>query len=105
MLSIQPIVENAVRHGIMPRAEGGTVRIKAWNENGDTHVRVTDDGVGMSEADIREIFSEKTSATGLTNINGRLKLKFGTEIRIDSKRNEGTTVEFTVPRRSKPASN
>jgi sensor histidine kinase YesM len=104
MLSIQPIVENAVRHGIMPRAEGGAVKIKAWNENGDTRICVTDDGVGMSEVNIRDIFNENTSATGLTNINGRLKLKFGTEIRIDSKRNEGTTVEFTVPRRSKPAS-
>jgi sensor histidine kinase YesM len=58
----------------------------------------------MSDADVRDIFSENTSATGLTNINGRLKLKFGTEIRIDSKTNEGTTVEFTVPRRPKPAS-
>ena len=104
MLSIQPIVENAVRHGIMPRTEGGTVKIKAWNKNGDTHIRVTDDGVGMSEANIRDIFSENTSSTGLTNINGRLKLKFGTEIRIDSRGNEGTTVEFIVPRRPKQTS-
>jgi len=101
MLCIQPIVENAVRHGIMPRAEGGTVKIKAWNEKGDTYIRVEDDGVGMSEGRIREIFSDETSSTGLPNINGRLKLKFGTEMKITSRVNEGTSVEIVVPRRPK----
>jgi sensor histidine kinase YesM len=102
MLSIQPIVENAVRHGVMPRAEGGTVKIKVWNEKGDTHIQVSDDGVGISEVNVQDIFSGNTSATGLTNINGRLKLKFGTELKITSGRDEGTAVEFVVPRRPKP---
>ena len=101
MLCIQPIVENAVRHGIMPRAEGGTVEIKVWNEKGDTHICVADDGVGISEIKIQDIFSENTSSTGLTNINGRLKLKFGTEMKITSRLNEGTTVEIIVPKRPK----
>jgi len=101
MLCIQPIVENAVRHGIMPRAEGGTVKIKVWNEKGDTHIRVEDDGIGMSEVKIRDIFSDGTTSMGLTNINGRLKLKFGTEMKITSRINEGTSVEIIVPSRPK----
>ena len=98
VLCIQPIVENAVRHGIMPRAEGGTVKIKVWSENGDTHIRVEDDGVGMSEEKTRNIFSDMTSSMGLKNINGRLKLKFGTEMKLTSRVNEGTAVEIIVPK-------
>jgi len=101
VLCIQPIVENAVRHGIMPRAEGGTVKIKVWNEKGDTHIRVADDGVGMSEEKIRNIFSDITSSMGLKNINGRLKLKFGTEMKLTSRVNEGTIVEIIVPKNPK----
>ena len=103
MLCIQPVVENAVRHGIMPQAEGGIVKIKVWNEKGDTHIRVEDNGVGIPEMAIKEIFSGKTSFSGLANINGRLRLKFGAEINISSRINEGTTVEIIVPRRSQTA--
>ena len=101
MLSIQPIVENAVRHGLMPRAEGGTVVIKAWNEKGDTHIRVEDDGVGISHTRTEDLFAEHTSSTGLRNINGRLKLKFGTELKITKKDEGGTHVEFVVPKKPK----
>lgn len=104
MLSIQPIVENAVRHGLMPRAEGGTVTIKVWNEKGATHIRVEDDGVGMSESRLKELLAENTSSTGLKNINGRLKLKFGTELKITNREEGGTCVEFAVPRKPQPIS-
>jgi sensor histidine kinase YesM len=101
MLCIQPIVENAVRHGIMPRAEGGIIKIKVWNEKGDTHIRVADDGVGIPEVRMQDIFREDTTSTGLTNINGRLKLKFGTKMKITSRANEGTIVEIIIPKRPK----
>ncbi len=100
MLSIQPIVENAVRHGLMPRTEGGTVMIKVWNEKGETHIRVEDDGVGISEAGIEDLLVRNTSSTGLRNINGRLKLKFGTELIITNRDERGTRVEFVVPRKA-----
>lgn len=97
VLCIQPIVENAVRHGLMPRSEGGNVKISVWNEKGDTVIRVEDDGIGMTEDKIKEIYSGGTSSSGLTNINGRLRLKFGTELKIASKPGEGTVVEIIVP--------
>ena len=101
MLSIQPIVENAVRHGLMPRTEGGTVAIKVWNEKGDTHIRVEDDGVGISHTRVEDLLVEHTSSTGIRNINGRLKLKFGTELEITNKDEGGTRVEFVVPKKPK----
>jgi signal transduction histidine kinase len=102
MLSIQPIVENAVRHGLMSKTEGGTVTIMAWNEKGDTRIRVEDDGVGISKDRIRDLFAENTSSTGLRNINGRLKLKFGTELKITNRSDkQGTCVEFIVPGKPK----
>jgi sensor histidine kinase YesM len=104
MLSIQPIVENAVRHGLMPRAEGGTVYIKAWNEKGDTHIRVEDDGVGISEVSLEDLLEGNSSSTGLRNINGRLKLKFGTELKITNRDEQGTCVEFVLPRKPRTIS-
>ncbi|MDD3168452.1 MAG: 7TM diverse intracellular signaling domain-containing protein, partial [Eubacteriales bacterium] len=97
MLCIQPVVENAVRHGLMKKAKGGTVKIKVWSEKGDTHIRVEDDGVGIPKDQIEEILNNRASAGGLANINGRLKLKFGTGLMIRSRRNEGTMVEIIVP--------
>lgn len=101
MLCIQPIVENAVHHGIMQRIKGGTVRIKIWKQDNATHILVEDNGVGMTEEKIREIIKEESSAFGLANINGRLKLRFGTELKIKSKINEGTSVEITIPKQAK----
>jgi sensor histidine kinase YesM len=79
------------------------VVIKAWNEKGDTHIRVEDDGVGISQTRIEDLFIEHTSSTGLRNINGRLKLKFGTELIISSRDEGGTRVEFVVPKKPKIA--
>jgi sensor histidine kinase YesM len=75
--------------------------IKVWNEKGETHIRVEDDGVGISEAGIENLFVQNTSSTGLRNINGRLKLKFGTELKITNRDERGTRVEFVVPRKPK----
>ncbi len=101
LFCIQPIVENAVRHGLMKRVEGGTVKIKVWNEQGDTHIRVEDNGIGIPEDKIEEILSDRSSAAGLANINARLKLKFGTEMKIISRNKGGTAVEIIVPQKPK----
>ena len=98
MLCIQPIVENAVRHGLMTRKDGGTVIIRIWNQDDETRIRVEDNGVGMTPEKLAEIKDMKSSTFGLSNINGRLKLRFGTELEITSRVNEGTTVEIKVPK-------
>jgi len=70
-----------------------------WSENGDTHIRVEDDGIGIPADKIEEILSNRASASGLANINGRLKLKFGIGLIITSRENEGTAVEIVVPKK------
>lgn len=98
MLCIQPIVENAVRHGLMDKMAGGTVKISVWNEQGDTHIRIEDNGVGIPEDKLTNLLNGATTCSvGINNVNNRLKLKFGRGIMVSSRANEGTTVEMVIP--------
>ncbi len=92
ILTVQPLVENAVKHGIAPSPEGGLVRLEARVEGEGLRIRVTDTGVG---------FVEKESAgagVGLDNVRKRLRLSHGTAaaLRIESGAG-GATVEFLLP--------
>lgn len=101
-LSIQPIVENAVRHGIMQRASGGTVHIRIRETDSLIEVAVTDDGVGISPDKLNKLLSRNTSSKGgigLINIHKRLLALYGRGIHIESEWNKGTTVRFEVPKR------
>lgn len=99
-LSIQPIVENAVRHGIMARQDGGTIRLSIAAAAGDgIAVCVTDDGIGMTQERVREALGEDRSdkGIGLHNIHKRLLTLFGEGLQIDSVPDSGTKVMFCVP--------
>lgn len=98
-LTIQPLVENAVRHGVMKRIDGGTVVIKVVVQEGNVEVSVKDDGVGMNEDQVQSLLERKEgsrSSIGLINANQRLMRHFGTGLQIKSKPNQGTTVSFVV---------
>ncbi|WP_338015853.1 ATP-binding protein [Paenibacillus mesophilus] len=96
-LTIQPIVENAVRHGIMRRAAGGTVRIAVSESNGSVVVAVSDDGVGMTSERLNDVLSDKDgSGVGLRNIHRRLLTLYGRGLNVESERNRGTTVRFEL---------
>src|SRR5690625_3555273 len=98
-LSIQPLVENAVRHGIMQRVEGGTLTIRIEDIHPDVMITVKDDGVGMNESDIRnalENIHSSEEGVGLANTNRRIMRHFGTGLTIMSKEGEGTSVSFVV---------
>jgi len=99
-LILQPLVENAIRHGIMTQFEGGRVSLSV-RETEDARVvlRIEDDGRGMSERKIEEVMNPDTATRGigLWNINQRLKLLYGTAIRIDSQEGEGTRIEIVLP--------
>ncbi len=98
-LSIQPIVENAIRHGVMQRATGGTVRVVVQEDGADFVVSVTDDGVGMPPERLQQLLSEEhvSSSVGLRNIHRRLIHMYGEGLRIESNLMQGTTVSFRVP--------
>lgn len=99
-LILQPLVENAVRHGLMGTLRGGTVKISIKQETA-SHVRfvIEDDGEGMSEArqkDIMKPCAEKRGV-GIPNISQRILHHYGSPIRIESAEGMGTKVIIEIP--------
>ena len=90
ILSIQPIVENAIKHGIAPLVAGGTVRLDARVEQGELCVKVSDTGQGFPTAD--------RSGVGLENVERRLELSYGGAARIAIESSQqGTVVSILIP--------
>ncbi|CAM4338134.1 signal transduction histidine kinase [Paenibacillus endophyticus] len=98
-LSIQPIVENAVRHGVMQTAAGGTVFLKVQQLGDHMQISVTDSGVGIKASELNSLLLEQRPlrGVGLINIHRRLLSLYGEGLAIISKEGEGTTVSFQVP--------
>lgn len=105
-LILQPLVENALKHGILPLEEGGKVTISAAREQGCVRIQVCDTGVGMDAPKLSSLLMDipQASAGGgagiaLKNVNSRLVALYGTEhaLHIESKPGQGTMVSFTVP--------
>ena len=105
-LVLQPIVENAVKHGISPRREGGEVRVSARIEPGSEHaqlvLRVSDTGVGASQEDLRR---GRLVGVGLRNVERRLACQYGDEatLSLTTGPDAGMTVEIRLPARRKTA--
>jgi len=103
-LIIQPLVENALRHGVLPKPEGGMVRLTAWCEDGHLLVEVHDDGVGMSAEQVRAITSaveleSLTEGIGARNSNQRLVQLYGPPYAmvVLSSPGEGTSITLRIP--------
>jgi two-component system LytT family sensor kinase len=100
VLSLQPLVENAVRHG-MESAQGHVrVEIVGLDQNYSVELRVSDNGVGMTADEAASALSGATGGVGVHNVDRRLRATFGEEygLRIVSEPGCGTTVVMTVPR-------
>jgi signal transduction histidine kinase len=98
-LTIQPIVENSIRHGIMKKISGGHIHINLTLVNEFIKVEITDDGIGMTQETIDSLLLKNpiSNGVGLYNINCRLKNYFNTTLYIISNLNQGTTVSFYIP--------
>ncbi len=98
-MSIQPLVENAVRHGVEQRAGSGRIAITAHVSGGDMELRVSDDGSGIEPERVPALLAGAGGGIGLSNVDARLRATFGERyaLRIDSQPGEGTTVVMTVP--------
>ncbi|MFF2484553.1 ATP-binding protein [Paenibacillus sp. NPDC058071] len=99
-LTIQPLVENAVRHGAMSRGRGGSVRIRIEERDGCTVISVIDSGKGMSDKSIKELLNRANASKrgiGISNTDRRLKKTYGSGLRIRSKPGLGTCITFEVP--------
>ncbi|MCQ6563071.1 cache domain-containing sensor histidine kinase [Paenibacillus mendelii] len=100
-LILQPLVENAVRHGINQREDGGggVLRVSARLTAGSIIFTVEDNGPGMNEEMVVRLLSVQSSGYGLKNVNERLKLFFGiaSRIEIESVIGRGTIMKVTIP--------
>lgn len=98
-LSIQPLVENAVRHGIMARASGGTIRIRIADEEDKAVISIHDNGVGIEKERAQRLLDTQSpihTGVGLRNTDRRLKQIYGSGLLIQSEQGCGTTVSFKV---------
>lgn len=105
--TLQPIVENAIFHGIEPKKEAGNIKIGITKENGSLIMFVEDDGVGIDEKDINKIFSTEKEhesrglrSIGVKNVDERLKLFYGNDYGISIKSAVGlyTRVIIKIPK-------
>ena len=105
MLSIQPLVENAVKHGIMPLIEGGKITVSVRAVGDFVKILVSDNGVGIDSEKIVRLLSgeSKKGSVGLRNIHTRLIKLYGIGLKITEEPMNGTTVEFVIPLRYKEA--
>ncbi|RPF42678.1 two-component system LytT family sensor kinase [Thermodesulfitimonas autotrophica] len=102
ILTLQPLVENAIKHGIMPKVDPGTVRIAVRRVGDEMAVEIADDGVGIPPEILPKIFTPgfgSGSGVGLSNVNERLKGLFGENygLQVTSEPNKGTVVQFRIP--------
>lgn len=100
-LSIQPLVENAVMHGILGKTEGGTVQIQIKELDDHVQVVIKDNGVGMEQDKIDELLDLNYTiedGVGVKNTNRRLTQLYGKGLVIESTPGSGTTVHFRIPK-------
>jgi len=103
-LILQPIVENSLKHGLLPKKGGGQIIIKGRKENGEVKITISDNGVGFNpKAIFNSADEEKHESIGLKNVNNRLLNIFGNGygLHIISQKGQGTTVEIRIPLRRK----
>ncbi len=102
-LTVQPLVENAVNHGLLSRIQGGTVQIIIRREEGGTRFEVRDNGKGMTPEEVQNLLqphstSEPSSGgIGLKNTNRRLLQRYGRGLQIESQLGQGTVMSFVIP--------
>ena len=95
-LLVQPLVENAIKHGISPSRAGGDVAIEAGMSNGSLRISVRDTGLGASQ---RQLDHGRKRGVGLANVEQRIRWHYGdgASFSIRSAPGEGTTVELALP--------
>ena len=93
-LTIQPIVENAIKHGLMKLEKGGTIRVESYETATHYCVTVEDDGVGFDT----RVLLDKRKHVGIRNIRGRLEAMVGGNLEIESTVGVGTKVLITIPK-------
>ena len=95
-LSVQPLIENAVKHGVGQKIGGGTVSVHTHETDEEYVIRIEDDGVGFEEG---EYANENGTHVGIENTKKRLDMMMNARLEIESKKGEGTSACIRIPKR------
>lgn len=103
-LAIQPLVENAIYHGLKYKESKGNLDVRGFARGNKVYITITDDGGGMDEETLAHIFDEKekkkkSNGVGVPNVQRRLQLYYGTDYGITyiSRKGAGTVATVTIP--------
>lgn len=105
-LTLQPIVENALYHGIKEKRDRGNIRITGTREQDNIRLVVEDDGAGMEEEEVDRLreeiqkpCKETCAGFGLANVNERIRMRFGPQygLQIESRKGAGTVITILIP--------
>ncbi|MDD3429743.1 MAG: sensor histidine kinase [Oscillospiraceae bacterium] len=106
--TLQPLIENAIFHGIEPTGNCGTITLNGYTDENFLYISIEDNGVGMDEATLQELLSNTKKAKnrgslngiGVRNVDQRLKLTYGAQCGLTFKsiQGEGTTVTVKIPK-------
>jgi two-component system, LytTR family, sensor kinase len=93
---LQPLVENAIKHGLTPRLEGGRIHVRAHLLDGRLALEIEDNGIGMRPERLRQVYG---GGIGISNVNERLHLLYGDQFKMDirSQDGRGTVIHIEVP--------
>ncbi|MFA5576562.1 MAG: ATP-binding protein [Tissierellaceae bacterium] len=94
-LTIQPLVENSIRHGIRKK-DKGRIKISVREENGLVNIRIEDDGIGMDEDKQRELLTGGGQRIGFRNVLEKIRKLKGASFSLDSSLDKGTVVNITI---------
>lgn len=95
-LSIQPFVENAIKHGICKKTEGGTLTLKTFKAEGNAVIEIIDDGVGFNPDNIQK--DDGRTHVGLNNSIQRLESLLKGRVEINSEIGKGTKIRIVIPK-------
>lgn len=93
---LQPMIENAIKHGLAPKLEGGQISVRTRRENGSLMIDVEDNGIGIAKDRLRRVYHE---GIGMSNVHERLRLLYGDQFRMDirSQEGQGTQIHIEIP--------
>jgi len=93
---LQPMIENAIKHGLAPRLEGGQISVRAELANGRLAIEIKDNGMGIPPERLREVYA---GGIGISNVNERLRLLYGNQFKMEirSEGGQGTSIEIEIP--------
>lgn len=102
ILTVQPLVENAVVHGLAPKEGGGSISVSARRVGSEVHISIIDNGVGMDRETLRKVFEDGFGTgmgLGMSNVNERLISLYGEQsrLRVRSRPGWGTAVRVRIP--------